>query len=334
MNLETIKQWLLTNDRKINEFIDKYFAGNIETFIKFVEDKQIIDDDEVAEYFLEEFPIEYLLEKYRKNPEKTIDFILGYFNDIVKEGDTYWMGMGSREDLANFFKEEYRGGGARDAAKGVLSDDWPDWWYWDGKIDDLEEMLNNLSGENLAHLKERVYDEVKGQELEVDGEMKIITKDIVTDMDNDELSKFIEEYVMDVYILLNQLLNAAQESAYYDEVYDNTMSELKDLFRVENFSRETPRKVNYLDKNTGEKKEKTVYEYNVNVTNLIKDAIETVFKHYGREDRNEFEYQGSFENLLIELFSNYWDYLDFRIPEWPSFDRVEKNIDDMLRDYI
>lgn len=334
MNLETIKKWLLTNDRKVNEFIDKYFAGNIERFIKFVEDKQIIDDDEIAEYFLEEYPIEYLRKKYEKNPEKTIEFILEYFDDIVKEGDNYWMGLNYREDLANFFREGYRDGGARDAAKGALSEDWPDWWQWDSEINDLEEMLNNLSEENLTHLKERVYEEVEGQEVEVDGEMDIITKDKVMDMDNDELSKFIENYAMDIYASLGQLLNAAEEHAYFDEVYDSTMSELKGFFGMDNFSRETPRKVNYWDRETGEKKEKTVYDYSVNVSNLIKDAIETVFKHYGREDRNEFEYQGSFENLLTELFNTDWDYLDFSVPEWADFERVEKNIDEMLRDYI
>ena len=336
MSIDQLREWLLNGDDKVRDFVSKYFNGDIEKFMSFVESKEIIGDDDIAEYFLDEYPMDYLLRKYNKNPQKTIDFIIdNYFSDVDKEGDQYWMSLNSRTDLSNFFREGYRDGGSREASKGILDEDWPDWWNFDSDIQSLENLLDDLSDKNLNLLKERTFEELEGQEVMLpDGETDIITKDMIMDMDNDDLSKLIENEAIDLYTELGSLVRSAEESAFYDEIYDLTMSELRGLFGMENFSRETPREVPYWDRNTGEKKIKTVLDYSVNVSNIIEKAIvDTLGQHLGY-DRNELEYQGGLENVLTELFNTEWDYLDFYVPEWADDERVRNNVNDMFVDYI
>jgi hypothetical protein len=245
------------------------------------------------------------------------------------------MSLNSRTDLSNFFREGYRDGGSREASKGILDEDWPDWWNFDSDIQSLEYLLDDLSDKNLNLVKERTFEELEGQEVMLpDGETDIITKDMIMDMDNDDLSKLIENEAIDLYTSLGSLVRNAEESAFYDEIYDLTMSELKGLFGMDNFSRETPREIAYWDRKTGEKKMKTVYDYSVNVSNIIEKAIvDTLEQHLGY-DRNELEYQGGLENVLSELFNTDWDYLDFHVPEWADYERVRNNVNDMFVDYI
>ena len=336
MSIDQLREWLLNGDDKVRDFVSKYFNGDIDKFMSFVESKEIIGDDDIAEYFLEEYPMNYLLRKYNKNPQKTIDFVIdNYLTDVDKEGDQYWMSLNSRTDLSNFFREGYRDGGSREASKGILDEDWPDWWNFDSDIQSLEYLLDDLSDKNLNLVKERTFEELEGQEVMLpDGETDIITKDMIMDMDNDDLSKLIENEAIDLYTSLGSLVRNAEESAFYDEIYDLTMSELKGLFGMDNFSRETPREIAYWDRKTGEKKMKTVYDYSVNVSNIIEKAIvDTLEQHLGY-DRNELEYQGGLENVLSELFNTDWDYLDFHVPEWADDERVRNNVNDMFVDYI
>jgi hypothetical protein len=336
MSIDQLREWLLNGDDKVRDFVSKYFNGDIDKFMSFVESKEIIGDDDIAEYFLEEYPMNYLLRKYNKNPQKTIDFVIdNYLTDVDKEGDQYWMSLNSRTDLSNFFREGYRDGGSREASKGILDEDWPDWWNFDSDIQSLEYLLDDLSDKNLNLVKERTFEELEGQEVMLpDGETDIITKDMIMDMDNDDLSKLIENEAIDLYTSLGSLVRNAEESAFYDEIYDLTMSELKGLFGMDNFSRETPREIAYWDRKTGEKKMKTVYDYSVNVSNIIEKAIvDTLEQHLGY-DRNELEYQGGLENVLSELFNTDWDYLDFHVPEWADYERVRNNVNDMFVDYI
>jgi hypothetical protein len=336
MSIDKLRELLLNGDDKVRDFVSKYFNGDIDKFMSFVESKEIIGDDDIAEYFLEEYPMNYLLRKYNKNPQKTIDFVIdNYLTDVDKEGDQYWMSLNSRTDLSNFFREGYRDGGSREASKGILDEDWPDWWRFDSDIQSLENLLDDLSDKNLNLVKERTFEELEGQEVMLpDGETDIITKDMIMDMDNDDLSKLIENEAIDLYTSLGSLVRNAEESAFYDEIYDLTMSELKGLFGMDNFSRETPREIAYWDRKTGEKKMKTVYDYSVNVSNIIEKAIvDTLEQHLGY-DRNELEYQGGLENVLSELFNTDWDYLDFHVPEWADYERVRNNVNDMFVDYI
>ena len=336
MSIDQLREWLLNGDDKVRDFVSKYFNGDIDKFMSFVESKEIIGDDDIAEYFLEEYPMNYLLRKYNKNPQKTIDFVIdNYLTDVDKEGDQYWMSLNSRTDLSNFFREGYRDGGSREASKGILDEDWPDWWRFDSDIQSLENLLDDLSDKNLNLVKERTFEELEGQEVMLpDGETDIITKDMIMDMDNDDLSKLIENEAIDLYTSLGSLVRNAEESAFYDEIYDLTMSELRGLFGMDNFSRETPREIAYWDRKTGEKKMKTVYDYSVNVSNIIEKAIvDTLEQHLGY-DRNELEYQGGLENVLSELFNTDWDYLDFHVPEWADDERVRNNVNDMFVDYI
>ena len=42
---------------------------------------------------------------YEENPKFVTEFLLGYLDDVIIDGDKYWMHM-QREDLSKFFADD------------------------------------------------------------------------------------------------------------------------------------------------------------------------------------------------------------------------------------
>jgi hypothetical protein len=307
----------------IKDFVKKVFNDNYISFYDFLEKKIDVSMDYVTEFFMEEIPQAYLQILYNKNPQSTIDYVVDEFlTDVKKEGDKYYMIM-SRDDLSEFFDDRGRDGTARDVAKRVLSDEPSDWYYNDSV--DVSTVVEELDEGNFNNLLHKFFVEHEGEEY--DGE--IITQEFMKNTTKNELSDMISKLDDELSSNLTSLYSNAENYAYEEEIYNLVNRELKDFFGTEKWGDYITSQIRKVDGTVVNRE-----TFRVDVTNLLKRIVPEYIDMHVTEPDNQFEYQGNLENVIKDWFNETEDYLDFRIPEYPDYRLLEKQINDLYSDYI
>ena len=333
MKLSTILNYIEDGDyQSLDRFVDTYFNGNYEVLFNLLNKQNLLE--KYSEFFEEEMFTKWANYMYGEDPQYIIDFIVKtYFGDVIQGSDGYWMNI-DKEDLSNLFATgRWSNDGAKGVAKIILSDDIFDFFNFVDINNLYDEVISNLDKNNILKLKESVFNEVEGKEVEIDGETDIVTRDQIMDMDENDLSDFIKENAPEVNSNLASLYNSSYESAYYDEVYDLVYRELKYFFGVENLFRDYTVTRKVLDKQTKTIKEIEVPAYQVNVTKILPTVIKNVLEWDGYDSDNDFEYYGNFEGLL-NRWANEANPIDFHVPEYADWNKVNENLNDMFNDYI
>lgn len=308
---------------EIRSFVQSVFNDDYESFYDFLKSKTKIDDKLVDEFFIEEIPNQHLKIMYERNPQTTMNYIVDNFlGDVQKIGEEYFMTIG-REDLSNFFDDRGRNGTARDVAKRVLGDNTGE-WYYDSYIE-LENIISELNKTNFEKLKTRFLEKNEGKNFNEE----TITKELVDEMDSNDISEAIKELDVDLSSELQNLYSSAENYAYEGELYDLVYDELKEFFGYEDFGKWENQSYKRID---GEVINKEVFR--VNVTKLLDRVIPEYLNMHLTEPDNQLEYQGNLEYVLNDLFDEGEDRLDFRIPEYPDYSRTRENINDLFADYI
>ena len=307
----------------IKDFVKKVFNDNYISFYDFLEKKIDVSMDYVTEFFMEEIPQAYLQILYNKNPQSTIDYVVDEFlTDVKKEGDKYYMIM-SRDDLSEFFDDRGRDGTAKNVAKRVLSDEPTDWYYND--IVDVSTVVEELDEGNFNNLLHKFFVEHEGEEY--DGE--IITQEFMKNTTKNELSDMISKLDDELSSNLTSLYSTAENYAYEEEIYNLVNRELKDFFGTEKWGDYITSQIKKIDGTIVNKE-----TFRVDVTNLLKRIVPEYIDMHVTEPDNQFEYQGNLENVIKDWFNETEDYLDFRVPEYPDYRLLEKQINDLYSDYI
>lgn len=320
-------QFLEDND--LGDFIKKYFNGDSQSFMKFLQSKNLIE--EMMDHLIEEgYLTDVMTMYYEENPKFVVEFLLGYLDDVTMEGGKYWMTI-DREDMSKFFANDREDSKA--LAKLILQEDTP-FLDIDSNIYDLTDFIGDLTPENVSYLKSLVYNEVESQEVEIDGVKDIVTVDVINNMDDDKLSKFIKENSPDVLSELESINRNAEESAIYDELYDDVMNGLRDLFDEHFFSREIPYKRKTYKAGTNEPIEVQDFHYQVDVTKLLPRVVKTVLSWGGYNSDNDFEYYGSLESLLEYYLDEEGEQIRVSWPEWADDERVREYINDNFQEYL
>lgn len=333
MKLSTILNYIEDGDyQSLDKFVDTYFNGNYEVLFNLLNKQNLLE--KYSEFFEEEMFTKWANYMYGEDPQYIIDFIVKtYFGDVIQGSDGYWMNI-DKEDLSNLFATgRWSNDGARGVAKIILSDDIFDFFNFVDINNLYDEVISNLDKNNILKLKESVFNEVEGKEVEIDGETDIVTRDQIMDMDENDLSDFIKENAPEVNSNLASLYNSSYESAYYDEVYDLVYRELKYFFGTENLFKDYTVTRKVLDKQTKTIKEIEVPAYQVNVTKILPTVIKNVLEWDGYDSDNDFEYYGNFEGLL-NRWANEANPIDFHVPEYADWNKVNENLNDMFNDYI
>ncbi len=308
---------------EIRSFVQSVFNDDYESFYDFLKSKTKIDDKLVDEFFIEEIPNQHLKIMYERNPQTTMNYIVDNFlGDVQKIGEEYFMTIG-REDLSNFFDDRGRNGTARDVAKRVLGDNAGE-WYYDSYIE-LENIISELNKTNFEKLKTRFLEKNEGKNFNEE----TITKELVDEMDSNDISEAIKELDVDLSSELQNLYSSAENYAYEGELYDLVYRELQEFFGYEDFGKWENQSYKRID---GEVINKEVFR--VNVTKLLDRVIPEYLNMHLTEPDNQLEYQGNLEYVLNDLFDEGEDRLDFRIPEYPDYSRTRENINDLFADYI
>jgi len=320
-------QFLEDND--LGDFIAKYFNGDSDSFMKFLKSKNLLG--EMLDHLIEEgYLTEAMNAYYEDDPKFVVEFLLGYLDDVTMDGNKYWMRI-DREDLSKFFEDNRDN--SQGIAKLILQDDIPFLDIVSG-IYNLLSFIEVLSPENVNHLKQSVYKEVEGKEVEVNDIKDIATFDLIDNMDDDELSAFIKENTPDVLQELESIHRHAEEAAYYDELYDDVMNELRNLFEEHFFMREVPYKRKTYKAGTNQPIEVDDTYTEVNVTNILPRVIKGVLDWGGYQSDNDFEYYGSLESLLEDYLDEENELIHVSWPEWADDERVREFINDNFKDYL
>ena len=307
----------------IKDFVKKVFNDNYISFYDFLEKKIDVSMDYVTEFFMEEIPQAYLKILYNKNPQSTIDYVVDEFlTDVKKEGDKYYMIM-SRDDLSEFFDDRGRNGTARDVAKRVLTDEPTDWYYNDSV--DVSTVVEELDEGNFDNLLHKFFVEHEGEEY--DGE--IITQEFMKNTTKNELSDMIYKLDDELSSNLTSLYSTAENYAYEEEIYNLVNRELKDFFGTEKWGDYITSQIRKVDGTVVNRE-----TFRVDVTNLLKRIVPEYIDMHVTEPDNQFEYQANLENVIKDWFNETEDYLDFRVPEYPDYRLLEKQINDLYSDYI
>jgi len=320
-------QFLEDND--LGDFIKKYFNGDTQSFMKFLQSKNLIE--EMMDHLIEEgYLTDVMSMYYEENPKFVTEFLLGYLDDVIIDGDKYWMHM-QREDLSKFFADDRDN--SISLAKLILQDDVP-LLDLNSEIYNLTDFIGELSPENIKLLKQSVYEEVESQEVEVNGIKDIVTFDLIDNMDDDELSTFIKKNVPDTLQELENLNRNAEEAAIYDELYNDVMNGLRYLFDEHFFSREIPYKRKTYKAGTNEPIEVQDFHYQVDVTKLLPEVVKTVLSWGGYSSDNDFEYYGSLESLLEYYLDEVGEQINVSWPEWADDEKVQEYVNDNFQDYL
>ena len=307
----------------IKDFVKKVFNNNYISFYNFLDKKMDVSMDYITDFFMEEIPNAYLQILYTKNPESTIDYIVDeYLGDVRKEGDKYYMIM-SRDDLSEFFDDSGRNSTARDVAKRVLSDE-PSDWYYDDTVE-VSTTVDELDDGNFDNLVHKFFVQHEGEEY--NGE--IITQEFMKNTTPSELSDMITKLDDEMASNLMNLYSTAENYAYEEEIYNMVHRELKDFLGTEKWGDYVTSQIKKIDGTVVNRE-----QFRLDVTNLLKRIIPEYIEMHVTEPDNQIEYQGNFENVIKDWFNETEDYLDFRVPDYPDYRLIGKQINDLYSDYI
>lgn len=332
--------------------ISPIFNRKTTTFLKFLKSKNLLDRIDINQLPKDDFPEmefldslgildgleyrtvpdeqsnRYLLYMLEKTPSETLKFICDdLLTDVELRGEDYYLRLNDREELSEFFRDYTRETSPKDVAKAVLGEDgWDP--YWDTTSDIYTDVIEVLTKENLTVVSHYIIERIGNQVLSTDdydteffdqisnesGEFTITTENVGELLRNEESMKLLlNDDLNDLKQELYSLHNNSYNSAYEGEIYSDVMSELERLF-VGNIIEEK-----YIQ----------IRDFYGDVHKFL-----STYKGSGYNDEN-LDYHGSYTSIIKQLMDeDEMEYLNFRIPDYPDYQEVDKNINDMLTSYI
>ncbi len=330
------------NDGNWDE-VGAYFDKNFQLFLNYLKkyglDKQLnynnIDDD---------YKNILLLARLKENPEETLKFICdNLITDVYSMKDGYYLYLNDREELAKLFKSYSRDVSPYDVAKGVLGEDFFE-PFSDTTYDVYQDVIEYLNESNINHLAHYIVKNIGNQELSLDehdedlfyefseeqgteGFFQITSQNVMELIkDNSAMELMLKNDLYDLSRELYSIHYNAYNSAYADEMYEAVWSELEEYF--------VPGSWEHVTKELSGGKKRT-YEY-IKIRDFKKDMYDFLVENELPQWNEQYlDYYGDYIRTIENMMDNgEREHLSFRIPDYPDWDRVEKNINDMFGDYI
>ena len=374
MSLERVKNLIQSfNDGDYDDDIEPYF-NTLMNFLNFVKKYGLLDeldlgqissrefDDELFNFFEEngvvsnmdydnmpeEFKNHFLLYGLENNYEDTMVFIINnLITDVDIRPDGFYLKLRDREELEILFCGGRRDGNARDVAKLILGEDGLGHdWYYDNSVNP-HQVVEELNDSNITTLKDIIFKEIGDIELSLEdynsdffselseeqgteGYFRIRAEDLNGLVkDESAFNELCESELEDLGQNLKSLYWNSENQAYEDEVYYLVYGGLDEYFegRID----DVPKEVTRTD---GSKV--TRYDSYIkirNYQNIIKTFLENN-KGDAYSD-SHLEYYGGFIELMNFMMNNDdIDCIDFRVPDYPDWNRTRKNINELFNDYI
>ena len=374
MSLERVKNLIQSfNDGDYDDDIEPYF-NTLMNFLNFVKKYGLLDeldlgqissrefDDELFNFFEEngivsnmdydsmpeEFKNHFLLYGLENNYEGTMWFITNnLITDVVIKPDGFYLKLRDREELEILFCGGRRDEGARGAAKLILGEDGLGHdWYYDNSVNP-HQVVDELDDTNITTLKDIIFKEIGDIELSLEdynsdffeelseeqgteGYFRIRAQDL-NGLVKDEgaFNELCKNDLDELGSNLRSLYWNSENQAYEDEVYNLVYNGLDEYF--EGKISEVPKEVTRTD---GSKV--TRYDQYIKIRdyqNIIKTFLEN--NKRGSYNDSHLEYYGGLTSLLTGMMNNdEIDCIDFRVPDYPDWDRTRKNINENFSEYL
>ena len=297
----------------------------------------------------EQFKNHFLLYGLENNYEDTMVFITNnLITDVVIRPDGFYLHLRDREELEILFcGSSRRSNGVRYVAKMILSEDGLGHdWYYDNSVTP-HQVVDELDDKNITTLKDIIFKEIGDVELSLDdydsdffselseeqgteGYFRIRSEDLNGLVDDERaFNELCKNDLDELGSNLRSLYWQSENSAYEDEVYELVYGGLEEYF--EGRISEVPREVTRTD---GSKV--TRYDSYIKIRNF-KNLVETFLEYWkGSAWSDSFlEYYGGLTELMVAMINNDdIECIDFRVPDYPDWDRTTKNINEMFNDYL
>lgn len=340
MNIEKLKEIIEEVNNGNWEEYSQYFNDDMELFIKVIMKYGLIDLIDPMSDDLMDYQNDILYTLVNENPEKWINFICETVidSDLVKDGDNWYVYLNDQEDLGDLFYQGSRDS-TRSLVKSVLGEDmWEP--YWDTTDDVYRDVVEELNEENLKTLYSRILKEVEGETLYTNTEYLedlddsgsgevVVTKENFNGMFQDEetLRYILKEYADEVRQELYSVHSNCYNSSYEGEIYDDIWSELSRFFEGRAEWKSRPYKYDQT---------KTQHYVLIKVRDVAGDIKKFLSEMKGSKySQDSLEYYGSYMGMLKNgMEQDVWEYLDFRVPDYPDSSRVDACINDDFGNYF
>ena len=317
------------------------FGGSMEGLLYFLKKKGELDSIDPFDNSLEEYQSKILYTMLIDLGEtEVMDYVITRISgDIIKEGDKdYYLTLDGLDEFAEFFSDS-GDPNDRNVVKDVMDEDFFEaFGYID--TDFYSDVIENLNEENIKSLKsmmignnvEAIVDDEAPTELlyqlseEQKSNMVQIDSNNIDRIFNDEetLKYVIMVNFEDMMYDMENLYNRSYNNAYEVELSNMIWDELTEYFNVE-------------DKKWFKVKNGHQFMIRINpgvIPNMVIDFLRTTggeYDYYG----TTLDDLGSFTNLLQYLMEEgVYEYLSFRIPDYPDYRLVVKSINDGFNDYF
>tara|TARA_R110000803_G_scaffold45238_9_gene95374 strand:+ start:1334 stop:2377 length:1044 start_codon:yes stop_codon:yes gene_type:complete len=344
---EKILKIIKTGD--IESFVERYFNGDMYLFMDFISDLNLLTNETVSDFLMDDYPMTYLRRKYMLDRTLTIDEIVSTYSDILKKGDKYYLRLNDMASLKMFFKRDDGGRGysSSEMIEKIFGEDYYE-MYDDTSSDLYTDVIEELTDENLMSLSKLIVKDLSSERIDPVTEL---LEDIATDqghpdyviLDNPlllmDILKEDEESTMAILEETNELTSNlynlhhnAYNVSYTDEKYNEATIEIKHLLEIDNIGDWISKQI----KNS--EGVRTIEYYHIDVTKFIPYLFSSIFNDKDQVDdyRNVFEHWGDFEDLTKEMI--YEEVIDSATMnlygnDYPDSDLVVKYINEMFDDY-
>ena len=328
-----------------NDLVEKFNNGDLdvkqyfndyETFFNILKKRGLmseIDPNNATDG--EEWQNEYLIWLYHNDKEAFTKWVLSLVNDVVYKDGVYYLDVDDRSELSKLFCDRGRNDISRDTIESILSGE-SDWEpYWDTTDNVYRDVVEELNEDNLKRLKEYIVENLEGLWIEPETD---ILSEIAEEQGNpqarityDNVDKVVNsEETMD-YLFENELQDLKSElysvhsnsynAAYENEVWKSVMSEIGTYFIGNGEFVMRPHRY---------KKDTQVQNFVIPIANFESDIVGFLEDGKGYGNSGTLEYWGSY----LGMMEDWADCLSVHSPDYPDFREVDKNINEMFRDYI
>ena len=315
--------------------VEKYF-NNYDTFFNILKKRGLMGEiDPKNASGAQNWQNAYLLWLYEHNKELYYRWIQELLNDVVfKDGKAY-LELQNRGDLAKLFCKG-RNDVSRDTIEAVLSGE-SDWEpYWDTTDNIYRDVVEELTPENDKHLGEIIVAMLKDIEIPADTEeLELIAEEqghpsyvIVTNenvkriIDNEEtMNELLDNQLEEIKSNLISIHNYAYNAAYESDVWDEIWNELGKYIIGSG---------EFISKPHPYKKNTEIQYFVVPLTDFENQINDYLYNNMNYGSSGTLEYHGGF----IEIMADDQECLSIRVPDYPDFRKVDKNINLFFNDYI
>jgi hypothetical protein len=329
-----------------NDIVEKFNNGDLdvkqyfndyETFFSILKKRGLmgeIDPNNATDG--EEWQNEYLIWLSHNDKDAFYKWVLSLLNDVVIKDGVVYLDVDDRSELSKLFCDRGRNDISRDTIESILSGE-SDWEpYYDTTDNVYRDVIEELNDDNLKRLSEYIVEHLEGRgvdpetdvlseiaEEQGNPEQAYITFDNVAKVINSEetMDYLFDTDLDDLKSELYSIHSNSYNSAYESEVWRSVMNELGTYFVGYGEFVSRPHKY---------KKDTTVQNFIIPIANFESDVVGFLEDGKGYGNTGTLEYWGSYLGMMDE-----WaDCLSVHAPDYPDSSEVDKNINEMFRDYI